>query len=306
MNKKVMSGHRLFIFALAGLLLAIAPPAKAEQVTMRYGDLTLNANLEMADGKDYSDGMIIILHGMLAHHQMEIIRSAQQVLLDNERSSLAINLSLNIDNRQGFHDCLLPHRHLQEDALLEIDAWVQWLRQKGVSKIALMGHSRGANQLMVYARDYPSRDVTHLVMLAPGAGGTKGARKLYEERYGTDLDEIVAFAEQQVASGSGDELMKFDFGTCPQTDATPRTFLSYWKINNRFSDFSEVLAGISVPTLILIGNQDELQPNAPELLASATVNERVSMIVIESAGHFFRDLNLDEAIEYAIEFIDQE
>jgi hypothetical protein len=51
--------------------------AKAAEVTLEYRDLTLNANLELAEGQDLAAGVVLILHGMTAHNQMEIIEASQ-------------------------------------------------------------------------------------------------------------------------------------------------------------------------------------------------------------------------------------
>lgn len=65
--------------------------ASAKEVTLEFEDLTLNANLEIADGKQFSDGVVLIMHSFLAHNRMEIIAASQTALLENGQSSLAIN-----------------------------------------------------------------------------------------------------------------------------------------------------------------------------------------------------------------------
>ena len=113
-------------------LLAVLPTgSSAEEVTQKYKGLTLNANLEKAPGSTLEEGLVLVLHGPLAHNRMEIIENIQRALAENGRNSLAINLSFAIDNRHGFYDCSIPHRHTQEGALEEISAWVDWLRSRG-------------------------------------------------------------------------------------------------------------------------------------------------------------------------------
>lgn len=286
----------IFIFLTSGL--------HAEEVTQEFRGLTLNANLKLAKGKDFNDGMVLIIHGYLAHNNMEIIRSSQQVLLDNDMSSLAINLSLGIDNRHGFFHCASPHRHTQENGVKEIAAWIAWLREMGTRQVTILAHSRGANLSMVYAVEQKDPEVTHMVMLAPGTG--ERVRQIYQERYGKSLDTLVTLAEEKIASGKGGELMHdIDMLLCAKTSVSAVSFLSYYSRNNKFRQFRTYLPKISIPTLIIAGTEDSVQQNIVELLTPIIDGEHIQVSVIEGAGHFFRDINMDEAIEASVEFITQ-
>jgi pimeloyl-ACP methyl ester carboxylesterase len=277
--------------------------AKAAEVTLEYRDLTLNANLELAEGQDLAAGVVLILHGMTAHNQMEIIEASQASLLENGYSSLAINLSLDIDNRKGFFDCSWTHTHEADDAVDELAVWVQWLRQKGVKKIVLLGHSRGANQTMIYAVERDEPEITHVVLLAPNT--TLNGKRQYEARFGSNFDDNLARVKSMVESGRGDELIeKFDFFFCPKTTISANSFYSYYRYDDRFLAFDRYLPRMPRPTLVIVGTDDDLQPNIPEHVAPYVDGERIRLEEIEDAGHFFRDLNIEEAIEIAIDFID--
>jgi len=287
-----------------GLFLIVCCPAAAEEVTHRFNGLTLNASLEMADGKGFEDGMFLILHGFMAHNKMEIVRSAQQALLDNERSSLAINLSLSLDNRHGYHGCDRPQRHVQDDAIGEVGSWIAWLRERGTRRVVLMGHSRGANQLMVYAAEKIDPEVSHMVFLAPGMGDE--IEEAYFTRYGISLDETRAYVQAQVDAGKGVQLLEnIDTLACPRASITAQSFNSYYSKNNRFRQFGNYLPRSPVPTLIISGSIDERQPNTQKLVTPYLDGMRIQLAVIEGAGHFFRDFNIEEAMEAAIEFVDE-
>jgi pimeloyl-ACP methyl ester carboxylesterase len=277
--------------------------AKAAEITLEYRDLTLNANLELAEGQDLAAGVVLILHGMTAHNQMEIIEASQASLLENGYSSLAINLSLDIDNRKGFFDCSWTHTHEADDAVDELAVWVQWLRQKGAKKIVLLGHSRGANQTMIYAVERDEPEITHVVLLAPNT--TLNGKRQYEARFGSNFDDNLARVKSMVESGRGDELIeKFDFFFCPKTTISANSFYSYYRYDDRFLAFDRYLPRMPRPTLVIVGTDDDLQPNIPEHVAPYVDGERIRLEEIEDAGHFFRDLNIEEAIEIAIDFID--
>ena len=292
---------RLYLMVLlAGLL---TQPVSAEEVTHKFNGLTLNAILEMAPGKSFEDGMVLILHGYMGHNRMEVIETAQASLLENEISSLAINLSLGIDNRHGYHGCDRPHRHVQDDAIDEVGSWIAWLRERGTKQIVLMGHSRGANQLMVYAVERNDPEVSHLVFLAPGMGDE--VEKAYKIRYGISLNETRAHVNKQMETGSGDKMLEdIDMLGCPRATVSAQSFVSYYSRGNRFWRFEYYLPRSPIPTLVISGSIDERQPNIVQLITPYLDDQKVQLVVIEGAGHFFRDFNIDEAMEAAIDFVD--
>jgi pimeloyl-ACP methyl ester carboxylesterase len=238
----------------------------------------------------------------MAHNRMEIIEASQQALLDNNQSSLAINLSLGVDNRHGFYDCSWPNRHTLDGGLDELDAWVAWLRKKGVNQITIMAHSRGANQAMVFAVERKHPEVTHLVLLAPNTNPSP--KPQYEARYGKTFDESLELVEKRIAAGKGNELIdNLDFSYCPKASVSANTFYSYNRTDDRFRQFPLYLAKMPIPTLIITGTRDELQPNIEKDLAPFLDGKRIRLGVVEDAGHFFRDFNIEEAVEASVEFI---
>lgn len=280
---------------------------QANEVNIQHDGLIVNANLLMAEGKNYQDGVVLVMHGILGHNQMEIVETSQQALLDIGLSSLAINLSLGINNRHGFFDCDVDHRHIQGHALDEIQAWVEYLKSKGSNKIVLLGHSFGANQLMIYARDMLDPAVTHLVFLAPNT--TSAFKEGYKRRYGQSVDEALARAKQLIDEGKGDDVMTdTDFLFCPQAQVTPDSFVSYYADEStaRYFDFPSFLPGLEIPILVTTGTADERQPRIAEHILPYVDGKTVQLSIIEGAGHFFRDFNIDEAMErVAIFLIDE-
>lgn len=272
----------------------------AEEVTRDYRGLTLNANLVLADGKQFGDGVALIVHGLMGHNRMEIIEQSQFVLKQHGFSSLAINISLGLNNRHGFFSCDIPHRHLQDDAIGEISSWVSWLREQGTTQIVLMAHSRGANQAMVYAVESPDPEVSRLVLMAPGTGLSKQA---FEERWGDGYDATLTRAKKLVAAGRGEELMEnIDMLYCPRSSVTANAWISYYA-DSRFRKFQDYLPKIRIPTLIVAGTVDERFPNIEQDVKPYVDGEKIQLSIIEGAGHFFRDFNIDEAIEAAVEFL---
>ena len=290
--------------AIALILLGMSglpQPVAAKEISQQFNGLKLNANLEIAEGSDLSSPVVLIVHGFLGHYGMEIISNSQQVLLDNGLSSLAINLSLGVDNRKGFYHCEEPHRHVQDNALPEIQAWVDWLKQRGTTDIVLYAHSRGANESIVYMAEQGDAAVKHLVLMAPGVDDSKTS---FEQRYGSVFDETLTRMIEARQDGRGSELFDgVDFWYCPQANVTPDSFLSYYGEDSRFRLIKDYFGKLPVPALVIFGTQDDVVVSGLEIMKSVADGKRVQLHTVDGAGHFFLDFNLDEAIERMLVFL---
>lgn len=301
--------HRIntpFLLLSLLLLTLLNPAAKAEEVTIPFNNLTLNANLEMAEGKQLSDGVVLIVHSFLAHNRMEIIEASQTALLDNGQNSLAINVSLDVDNRHGFYDCTIPIRHKLSDTLDELDAWIAWLKKQGAESVTLMGHSISANQVLTYAANRDEPALKALVLLAPNTVGHPISPERYREDYDASLEEILSRAKLMIGDGKGDAMLKeTDFGFCPKATVSADAFYDFYKQGDEFWNAHLFLPKTKVPVLVVAGSMDDRQPNIPEHVQPYVDNKRIFMATVEGADHFFRDLNIDDAVEAAVEFISE-
>ena len=142
LNKHLKTCFACFIVGVS----VTAGLAHANEVTQPFKGITLNANLELAKDKKPADGVILITHGGLAHRGMELVTNLQKLLKERGYNTLAINLSLGLNDRHGMYDCMVTQRHYNDDAADEIGAWVGWLKKQGATRVALLGHSRGGTQ----------------------------------------------------------------------------------------------------------------------------------------------------------------
>lgn len=279
---------------IAGLLFSGA--GVADEVTLPYRGLTLNARLEMAKGKTLADGVILITHGSLAHNDMELYRTLQELLKEKGRNSLAINLSLGLDNRHGMYECATTHRHRHTDALDEIGAWLEWLKGKGVKKVALLGHSLAGNQTARYAAERDSALIRGIVLVAPGMFD-KAVFESYERRYKQPLKPALERAESLVKAGKGDSLLeRTDFLTCAKTTVRAASFVSYYSPSQRPST-PALLPKIAKPVIVLIGTQDDIHPDVIEKVKPLADGKRVQLKIIEGADAFFRDLYAEDVVD---------
>lgn len=279
--------------------------AQAEEIKLQQGDLSLNANLEKA-GENWSAGPVVLLtHGTLAHNGMEIISSVQNLLLENEVSSLALNLSLGLSDRHGMYDCKTPHTHRHTDALDEIGYWLKWLKEKGADQVILMGHSRGGNQTAWFAAERDDAAIKKVVLVAPQTWTEERAAAGYEKRYGKPLAPVLKKAQDLLAKQQGDTQLKdVDFIYCEGTSATANAVVSYYAPDPRM-DTVYLLQKIRKPVLLFVGSEDKVIVGLQEKAAQLKADSGVSVMVIEGADHYFRDLYAEDLVDQLVEFIGQ-
>src|SRR5437762_8564413 len=96
-------------FCLALVLLAATGAVRAEPVQIKPSLLRLNGNLELPAGKTATDGVVVILHGALSWYGQETVAALQKNLKARGVGSLAITLSLGVDDRQRTRRCDVKH-----------------------------------------------------------------------------------------------------------------------------------------------------------------------------------------------------
>lgn len=270
----------------------------AETVEIQHEGITLNAELELAEGSSLADGVLILTHGTLAHSRMELISMLQELFVDAGVNTLAVNLSLGIDNReQAMYDCSVPARHTMQQGVAEISAWQDWLDSQSAGPRWLMGHSRGGNQTAQYTLADATR-VNAQILLAPATWNLNDSLSGYQKRYSTDVNELLAKAQNM----NGTDLIEgASILYCENSGASAASLLSYYGDYPNY-DTPTVLAQTDTPTLVIAGSLDTVVADLPVKMASIN-KDNVEMITIEDADHFFLDLFSDEAVEYAVEFI---
>ncbi|MBL6941232.1 MAG: alpha/beta fold hydrolase [Rhodospirillales bacterium] len=290
-----------FLLLALALLFGFQQSSHAEEVTLPFNGLTLNANLEMADGKTFEDGAILITHGTLAHNKMEIIAAVQQLLNERGFNTLAINLSLGLDNRHGMYDCALTHRHRHGDAVREIAAWVKWLYGKGVKKLVLAGHSRGGNQTAQYLNDKQVPKVLGAALIAPATWDKDAAARSYKSRYKVSVNSLLGKMNRAVIAKKGDTIFEnVDFIYCPKSTVSAAAFVGYYG-EDKFLDTPTVLVRVKKPVLVIAGSEDTVVKGLPEKMAGV-VNSKIKLAVIEGADHFFLDFYAEDVADLIADF----
>jgi pimeloyl-ACP methyl ester carboxylesterase len=295
----------LIALALAMFSLVIfSANSTAEEVSLDYLGLELSANLELAQGKSLkSEGAVLLVHDTMGHGRMELMAALQDSFRDLGMNSLAITLGLGLDKRHGMFDCGMEQDHRHEDAIDEIAAWVQWLKEKGAPSITLAGHGRGANQAALYAINKLDKSVKRVVLMAPLMQTAEKQEQDYRRRFGKPLRPELAKAEERVASEDGNQLIEVPgFLHCPHPQVTAGAFANYYSVNEKFRT-TNLLQSIKVPVLLAVGDADpdlnEIQAAEPEFAPLKTV----ILTVIPGADQDFRDAAADELAKKIKEFI---
>jgi len=276
--------------------------AEAQEVTLRHKRLMLNAELELAAGKKLADGAILITHGGLVHRATESMAYLQRLLNDKGYSTLAINLSLGLDNRHDIYDCQVAHRHRNADAADEIGVWVDWLKAQGAQRVTLLGHSRGGAQTALYAAEHNDALVRAVVLLAPAIRENTDAVG-YQQRYNKPLAPLLAKAQHLVDTGKGDTVLEhIGLLNCPDTSATADSFVSYYGQNARV-DTPSLLPKLRKSTLVVVAGADEVVVGLDKKVVPLADGTHLRMTVIEGSDHTFRDLYADDAVEAIVAFL---
>lgn len=294
----------LLVRCVSAVALGCAAVAvEAKEVTLRHKGLTLNANLELAAGKKLTDGAILITHGTLAHRGMETIVYLQNLLKEKGYNTLAINLSLGLDNRHDMYDCKVTHRHRHADAADEIGAWTDWLKKQDTKRVAIMGHSRGGAQTALYAVERDNPLVKAVVLYAPATRDPAKDAAGYQERYKKPLAPLLEQAQTLVKAGKGSTVLEHtDLLYCPDTSVTADAFVSYYEPDPR-QDTPTLIPKIKKPTLVVVAGNDEVVVGLDKKVAPLADGKRVQMKVVDGADHFFRDLYADDAVEMTVAFL---
>lgn len=294
--RNCLAGH------LAGLLMAF--PCSAEEVRIEHLGIDLLGNLEQPASSGPADGaVVLIVHGTLAHHGMELIKGLQAGLAGKGLASLAVTFSLGFDARRGMLDCGQEHDHRASDASDEIAAWSDWLAARGLARITLLGHSRGAEQAAMHVMTPPGAGIQRLVLVAPPSDLPQAAEERYANAFGGKLSTVIEKAHRLAEAGEDDTLMTVPgFLNCRDAKVTAAAFIDYYGGEGAAALYRR-LGEVGRPILVVAAGADEVSPAVPARLLEAGTAPNVESAIIEGADHFFRDLFLDDLVERISAFL---
>jgi len=301
-SRYAVSGFFAFVgFVLAGWFGASS--CEAEEIKIKHAGLALNAEFQLAEDKTLEDGVVLLVHGTLAHNGMDTIRNLAEVLKERGFNTLAINLSLGIDDRHGMYDSKTPSRHKHLDALDEIAAWLDWLKSKGVGDVVLFGHSRGGNQVARFLSEKGDNKISRGVLLAPATWNAERAANGFKRSHGKPMADVLAKAEGLLRADKGGEMLtKTGILFCKRADVTAASFVSYYRPDPRFNT-PTILEESKVPVLVIAGGKDNVVKGLPEAVEPMANGKLISFGLVDDADHFFLDLFAEDVADVMEEFL---
>jgi pimeloyl-ACP methyl ester carboxylesterase len=133
-----------------------------------------------------------------------------------------------------------------------------------------------------------------VILIAPQTWSEAAAVQDYDKRFGKALEPQLERARLLDAEGRGAEMLApVDFIYCAETSATAAAFLSYYSPDPRM-DTPSLIPEIKVPVLVVAGSEDDVVEGLVEAVQPLADGERVNLIVLDGADHFFRDLYAEE------------
>lgn len=238
------------------------PSSLAAEVQLRANLSTLNARLLLPEEAGLGGGVTMLVHDTFGTADDPEIRTLQEALLSAGRASLAITLSLGVDDRRSEYDCARAHLHRHEQAVVEIAAWTTWLRAQGAPTINLLGVGRGANQAAWYVAEIESRgdklNGGTLLLVQPPRYRRELAEATYTFRFGYEIEPLLSHARRLLRRGQPRALIyRVDFLGCRDTSVSAAALLSYYGDDYR-RHTPALLHPPTVPTVVFLdsGNPD--------------------------------------------------
>jgi pimeloyl-ACP methyl ester carboxylesterase len=271
------------------------------QVQLDYEGKTLNGWLTEVE---QPRATILMLHGTLAHANMEIMATLAEVFAEYEVETLRITLSLGVSDRTGMFPCDALQDHRQDDALDELAAWMRWLEEKGRSDVVILGHSRGAGQVAAYAATGEGPTPMGLVLVAPAVLAPGDLAGAYERRAGTALEPLVDEARRRIEDDEpASVLSDVLFLHCEPAEVTARTFVAYYGRDDGV-DALDRIRGVSMPVIVIAGSEDPLTAALGPAATALAASGAIAFVTVDGADHFFRDLYAYDAVEAVTAWLD--
>ena len=204
-------------------------------------------------------------------------------------------------------------RAIPEDALLDLDAAVQWLSEHGYDQLVLSGYSSGATMAVRFAA---TRDLPQLraVVLYGAPWGLPQSHEQRCRRWGSDppYDEVLETVRRNVADDPDAQLPDRVFTIIQSLGPSrkPRhsevyTWRTWWHTRGPEAVAAMTFRNIDqvrVPILLVQGDVDQVvSPDEAERLrgvARAAGNDHAEVLLIEGADHSFagREIQVTQAV----------
>jgi hypothetical protein len=295
--------RRLTQLMIVWAMTAAIGTARAEPVSYEYLGLTVVGNLELAPSKTLkTDGAVLLVHDQLAHHTDATIVKLQSALLSKGLNSVAISLSLGLNQRKTAFNCAHEHDHRHGDASDEIVAWVEWLQGQGAGRVAIVGHGRGATQAALSAAERQDIGVSQLVLANPPRATPQAIGAQYQQQFGQPLTPVLEQARKLVDEGEGDTLLTVPgFLSCTKARTTAAAFVDYYGGDVR-QDITTLLPELKQQTLVVIAGSEPSAVEFEKTLSLFSSPGRIAFQTVGGADGRFTGTSGDQLADLVVKF----
>lgn len=291
------------LIGLLAMLWLMTFDLTAAEVQIRHDGLALNGRLFQPEERGLSNGVVLIVHDTLTSNDADGIAGLQSHLLHHGLASLAINLTLGVDDRRGPYDCARPHFHRHQDAVGEIAAWMEWLARSAPNGVTLVGYGRGANQVAQYAVKFADDRLRGVVMAAPMLFDRARIASAYESRSEFPLDPITRHARDLVIKRKSRELLyQIAFLNCTQSDVSAGSVLSYYA-EDRNQHTPYLLPSIAQPVLVVAAGSDPQVKQLVQEVAPLADGEHLQLQMVEEADARFDGNTAEQLAKAVVRFV---
>lgn len=255
--------------------------AELHQFTTTDGE-TLHGLLYRAEARQGTWALVMV-HGVAMNFYSGPLPVFAKALVERGRDAFCMNTrGHDWIVRAGDLTAFGGAAHEQfEDCLLDIDAVLDGLKERGYQRFVLVGHSLGSVKAIFYQGRRQRPDVLGVISCS-------APKQFYTARAGEDPEfpKRMLQAEELVAKGRGEELM-----WAPASGATglfsARTYVSKYG-PHEITDVRPQAASLGCPLLTTAGDIEApyFREYARELAEAAGL-ERARCITVPNANHFY-------------------
>jgi len=241
---------------------------------------------------------IVLLHGMTLDHRMW--NPQIEVLKENYR---VITYDIRGHGKTDIADGQYTYRMFADDLIALLD-YLQ------VEKAVLCGLSMGGAIALRAFELYPER-IRALILCDTRSEADSNETKYWRENSIKSIKQsgLEQFTDEFIETLFSAETMKNQPETVKFTrntilSSSPLGICGVLLAQAARTDMSHSIQEINVPTLILIGENDDFTP----ISSSETMNERIpdsELVIIPRAGHLSNLENIEEFNKYLFEFLEK-
>ena len=246
-----------------------------------------------------ADLALIFVHGVAMNFYLPPLFNFGQELAQRGYHSFVINT-------RG-HDWIARAGNLQRfggaayenlnDCIADLDATIDFLKQRGYRRFILIGHSLGAIKSIIYQGTQRRSDIASIVACS-------APKQFYSERVERQprFRELIATAEQLVAEGKSEELIMVPVGVNPGL-FTARTHLDKYGRDDA-NDCRPHAKNVGCPVLAIAGGAEPpfFHDYAREIVAAA--GGASTYQCVDGANHFY-NRHTSEMVEVIGKWLDQ-